>query len=123
LIGFIAVEDRPREGLAAIVLAFDAALRRGEVDLALASLAENGVLLVPSRPPLVGTAAMRPDLAALAAELADFPAERPAVLVDGARAIVLLEDAAGEQAPIAEIFSFEGDRIRQLRVLFDTASK
>jgi len=117
------VEDRPREGLAATVLAFGATLRRGEVDPALASFAKDGVLLVPSRPPLVGAEAMRPDLTALAARLAGFTAQRPAVLVDGARAIALLEDAAGTHAPVAEIFSFEGDRIRQLRVLFDTASK
>lgn len=117
------MEDRPREGLAATVLAFDATLRRGEVDLALASFAKDGVLLVPSRPPLVGAAAMRPDLAALAGRLAGFPAARPEVLVDGVRAIALVEDAAATHDPVAEIFSFEGDRIRQLRVLFDTASK
>jgi hypothetical protein len=121
LIGFTTVEDQPREGLAATVLAFDATLRRGELDLALASFAKDGVLLVPSRPPLVGTAAMRPDLTALAERLA-FPAGRTEVLVDGARAIALVEDTAARD-PVAEIFSFEGDRIRQLRVLFDTTSK
>jgi ketosteroid isomerase-like protein len=123
LIGFTTVEDQPREGLAATVLAFDATLRRGELDLALAGFAKDGVLLVPSRPPLVGTAAMRPDLTALAERLADFPAERTEVLVDGARAIALVEDTAAARDPVAEIFSFEGDRIRQLRVLFDTTSK
>jgi ketosteroid isomerase-like protein len=117
------VGERPREGLAATVLAFDATLRRGDLDPALADFADDAVLLVPSRPPLVGTAAMRGELAALAERLAAFTAGAPEVLVNGVRAIALIEDAAAMRAPIAEIFSFEGDRIRQLRVLFDTTSQ
>jgi len=110
-------------GVEAVVRAFYAALGEGRPDEAARLFHDDGVLLLPSRPPAVGRATILTFLESHGRWLGDR--YEPILMTDGSRAMALVEggDRNGEPAgpPTVGIFTIEGGAIRQARVVFDTA--
>ena len=112
----------------AVARAFHAAVGAGRWDEAARLFHDDGVLLLPSRPPTVGREAI---LAFYEAHGRRQPGEqKPLLMTDGNRVMTLVgaegsDRGGGEVARpwTATIFTIEDGAIRQVRVVFDTAQR
>jgi ketosteroid isomerase-like protein len=111
----------------AAVYGYYQAVNEARWDDVAACFHEDGVLLVPSRRPKVGHAAIRRFYGAHGETFAEHHDDVPLLMIDGNRVLTLIDfhgvDRRGNHVHYWNfgVFTMEGGRFRQYRVIFDTA--
>lgn len=114
--------------LLADVYAYYRAVNEGRVDDLLAMFHDDAVLIVPTARELSGAEALRAYYERAFGCFPEHCEDVALVTVDGGRAMALTEfsgtDSLGERASwwVGATFTFDGDRMRQLRLIYDTAA-